>query len=1104
MKQYTILCIAATLFAAVSCSREMDIDPEGLGSGYELLLRTEIDGMATRATVPDVSDLQEDAVKTLDVYISGTFKGESSASVKGFHLNAGDHYDQTTGLWRVLPDWRAAKLVPGNDYKIYVAANSSKVKMSDDSATQDATATLADLGITSLEALGDAIEFDYNPSETNDDGGHYPFWGANDDDGVNPAWLGVHKKYTATENIASVDVKADRYFTHDKSFLMNGTLETFSPAASDGEITPVPAVTLTRAASKIQLNVTFDPGFLTKLASEKHRTLCGDPHWRFFNFAFNAPVFSDLDQSGSYDPTVSRFTSGADMIGYDGVSGNDLKYAENGEGKQSFSFSTYSYPLSWTAATAGEEAPAIIISVGYRDDSNTSISEADRPVTYQSYKIPVVDPEAGLYSLDRNYIYTVNANISSEGSLLVTDAYEVNAAYSILPWDDTSALPISGRDNSYIDVIPDAIAETTDVTDVILRGNGEQTFRLHVLKPDTKDFSIAYYGTSGATHADPFGQNGTPTNYPFTGSYTDEKGNVYDACATGAQVPYYFNLNGEVRNTIVDNGVPNPYVSNDNIQNCFVKDGNDIVIISTALPNKGVKYMKIRVFLTDKSTVYMDVNIRHYPTDAITSIEGRWSSRQSALLVAPEEYRITTDKVVHGPEDYTFTESEATRNAYDSYTGYKRWVWVECDKNTYDNKPEDERSVEIGVISQVTFKAHTSDGTVYGDPETDYEKHVDDYQPFFYKNGTNISYDVRVASSATLARTAIDEANAFRSSKNDESGSYVYYWGQGTAVRTGSQRNSAALVDYDYYYQEGSYYHSYQYPVRKRVYYTGPIYKYKKYYTITTSLNTSAPRWINWDNDLNASTYSGPSSNRTYYQGAKYWGGGIGTAKRYYAKIITDGAGTVSYTRPSTGTHGTVSVSGSSDAGDWCIYNGYQSGESVPNNLIPTKDSGNKNPYMFVLQQSETSGDFTIGRPILNPQTYLSDDNVVSPAFMIASQLAYETTGTGAPSSSYAALHCASYLEVAKDGTYYTGWRLPTRAEIQTMINYQGKSDGTAQLVPDLSVSGSDRVMDPVLFAKGYIALDGIWVLTNYGSSTAYSVRCVRDLTPEEIEMLNN
>lgn len=1094
MKHYIPIFIAAALFAAFSCSREIEIDPMEAETGYELLLRTEINGAATR-TAAD-SGQQEDVVESLDVYIYGTFKGDASAKVKGFHLNANNanDYNSGNGTWRVSPDWRSDDLVAGNSYMLYVAANSSKVKTADDAATDNANATqtLAAMEISTLQALSDAIEFDYNPSLTNLQGGHYPFWGANNDDGVNPAWLNVHKKYITAAFPTGQDVNPERYFTHEKTFLMNGTSSSFSPSSTDGPITVTP-VTLSRAASKITLEVSFDSGFLTKLNNEKHWTLVGAPQWRFVNFAFNTPIFNDLNQyqSDTYNPKVSVFTSGANLIGYGtSANGNDLIYSNN-----SFSFSTYTYPVTWTADTEVEEAPAIIISVGYRDDSNTSIDPAERPVTYRAYRIPVVDPNSGIYALTRNKIYSIAATIASEGSTLATDAYNINAAYEIIDWGlPTSSIPVSDRDNSYIDVIPDEITETTNVTDVIIRGNGEHTVRLHVLKPDTKNFSIAYYGTSGATYADPFGQSGTPapTDYPFSGTYTDEQGKTY-ACATGAQVPYYINLKGVLRNTL----------GGSNIQNCFLKDGDDLIIISTALPNKAVKYMKIRVFLDGYKTTagkYMDVNIRHYPTDYITSYEGQWSSRQSAAVVAG---KIQSNKVIAAPEDIwkdrntwdTDVQFSISKSEYDSWVGFKSYYWATAGWSAYSNAPDDERRILQNYrIDEVYYLSYKND------PNYHFEEYSGTYNGgAFYgqPSGTGSSSinPISEGLSTNYWQAASSEANAKVGVGTDDYPSPTYFWGT-DAHPTGSSDN------YDYRTTSNNNTIYWLYENRYYKYYETDLYKRKRYYHL--NINTDIETWPNWYYDY-AST--------SFKVGAYY---NLNTSpSSYMARIITDAKGSgyglittngnTQYRVITQFQNGDTSYSSlySGDIGDWCAFFGARTGGMTFAASKNNTDAG-KNRYMYVLQISESNSQFIIGKPNLGDDN-LSEDNVVSPAFMIASQLgSMNGSINGTYSEQWAALHCATYLEVSSDGTYYTGWRLPTEAEIKTMIQYQGNSNGTATLVSGSPVSGDDRVMEPVLTAKYYWALNGSKVPTNYGGqSNDITIRCVRDLTLQEIEALN-
>jgi hypothetical protein len=995
----------------------------------------------------------------LDVYIFGSFGDNASESVKGFHLNAAKDYNQTTGKWRITPDWRDEGLVPGRNYTLYVAANSSKVKTSDDSATTNATQTLAAMNITSLTALGNAIEFDYNPHECNykEDGttpdtGTKPFWGSHNDDGVNPAWLDVHKKYTSTENITTVNAKADRYFSHDKTFLMNGTSASFSLPESSSTALPVPEVILTRAAAKIQLNVTFDTDFLARLADEKDLKLYGAPQWRFFNFAFNTPIFDNLTQTESYDPTVSRFTSSANMIGYDGIAGNDLNYGD--DAGSSFSFSTYSYPLSWTAETAGEEAPAIIVSVAFLDTTlDDSLPVEDR-LEYHAYKIPVVDPDNTLYSLERNNLYIINATISSEGSTLVTDAYEIKAAYEIKDWgDDSSAFDISDRDNSYIDVIPDAIPETIDATDVILRGNGTQTVRLQVLKPGTKGYGIQYYTTTGASLTKPFGQDATALNAT---DYT-----------SSSPAAYYFNYEGKARTTIAVNGG-----SENNVQFSLTMDGEYLVITSESLANKAIKYAKIRVYLEGhKSEKYMDVNIRHIPTDAITALEGEWASRQSALyrLDTSDDNHIAEDKRIPGPEDYTYTTSSTfDRAVYDQLTCYKWTTWVACTEGEYESTPAADRRIATVPITKEEYLAHSTE-------EGYYETAPEEYLPtFLYYNGsTNV----------TNNQTA---AQDWTESNPGHSGDY-YYWGTNpsSSSQTLTEKQDCDWYTYTTSWGGYKYYTYYKYEHRYRKQYKGPQFQRLKFYYTTLTTPSSFPTWINWEVD------SGKTYNVSTMRGARYHNK---VSQNYYSRVY-DHAENKMY-----------------------AYNYYTSGTGSSDTINTTisKDSelsSTLNRRIYVIQFSESNSNYVIGRPIINEDTKLSDDHVVSPAFMIASQLGGTNTLPSSNTVSWAALHCASYMEVVHDEkdkpVYYSNWRLPTREEIDIIIRYQDKYAPGASTswasIEGNTITGESLALKAVLYAKQYIALDGSYIDSNYGGgSTLATVRCVRDLTPEEIEKLNN
>ena len=160
-----------------------------------------------------------------------------------------------------------------------------------------------------------------------------------------------------------------------------------------------------------------------------------------------------------------------------------------------------------------------------------------------------------------------------------------------------------------------------------------------------------------------------------------------------------------------------------------------------------------------------------------------------------------------------------------------------------------------------------------------------------------------------------------------------------------------------------------------------------------------------------------------------------------------------------------------------------------------------RNNRMYVLQLTSASDSYIIGYPRLSSATqtisgetityHSSNDNVISPAFMLCSHLG----NTNGKTSSFinAALHCALYKEVTVDGVEYTGWRLPTKQE----INYMLEKQGTTNQPSDIIVR--------ILPSKYYWTLDGSRAQnpsTTDSSDNTYT-RCVRDLTPEELAAIN-
>lgn len=183
------------------------------------------------------------------------------------------------------------------------------------------------------------------------------------------------------------------------------------------------------------------------------------------------------------------------------------------------------------------------------------------------------------------------------------------------------------------------------------------------------------------------------------------------------------------------------------------------------------------------------------------------------------------------------------------------------------------------------------------------------------------------------------------------------------------------------------------------------------------------------------------------------------------------------------------------EPGDTYIYGYYDEYDKKNKKYKATKYENNSikgqyNNRMYVVQITNTpqNSKYKIGHVTnIDPNTKQSQEDVVSPAFMLASQL-----GTVLPFDDGvdASEHCDKYIEVNTDGEKYTNWRLPTASEIGVITNYQ--------------YNKNQKVIDVVLAGGSYWALNGKEVKTNNGNSSTGYVRCVRDLSLEEVKALEN
>lgn len=182
-------------------------------------------------------------------------------------------------------------------------------------------------------------------------------------------------------------------------------------------------------------------------------------------------------------------------------------------------------------------------------------------------------------------------------------------------------------------------------------------------------------------------------------------------------------------------------------------------------------------------------------------------------------------------------------------------------------------------------------------------------------------------------------------------------------------------------------------------------------------------------------------------------------------------------------------------------YNGGYYAKYYKNSNIYTFQNDNLRNYnnnrMYIIQVSSTKDSkYNIAHPNINKSGYTNDE-VVSPAFMIASQL-------GAVYSSHfdqdkAKEHCITYREVKKENgkqVIYDGWRLPTKTEIQFIVDFQQESfkrNDNKEIKP----------IKPVLEGANYYTLNNKTVATGIESGDDAYVRCVRDLTPAEVDELD-
>lgn len=154
-----------------------------------------------------------------------------------------------------------------------------------------------------------------------------------------------------------------------------------------------------------------------------------------------------------------------------------------------------------------------------------------------------------------------------------------------------------------------------------------------------------------------------------------------------------------------------------------------------------------------------------------------------------------------------------------------------------------------------------------------------------------------------------------------------------------------------------------------------------------------------------------------------------------------------------------------------------------------TNDFEEKN-HLYTIQFSSNkyATDYTIAKPVVNNENK-SADNTVSPAYILASTAKGETK---VEDNQAARDYCKKYQEKATtykgESLELNGWRLPTKEEINRIYKL-GNED--------------KAISNQLLRGEYYWTLDGDKTVRNDNNpQNGTYVRCVHDLTPGEIELI--
>lgn len=1057
-----MLAVLALFTLTVSCVDPLEPVPNNQSSipGDALVFSPKVLGItpATKTTPGEV-DRGENAVTRLDVFVYKTTGGTVTFH-KHYTIGDGSAEIETDIDYLLEPNWRLYYTTT-DTYRIYAIANINANKLGNPVLPESPTEAQL-LGLTSESDATIAGQYGYTC---------YDIIRLKNPDGTSPA-------------AESLD-----HHIGSKLFLMDGKIDNWqvNPAAAKQYFTKEADLSypLSRAAAKFRVTLDFSDEFKARLGTPDadnlkfttvteyyyeedgvtpkgpkteriitigkiednadgqvyaNGTVTGGARVKFSNIL---KATYDIAPNGA-TPTAAELVAFRDANLWDSqnfyeFSSRTLRNAAdvNSGYKYPYTDTTYSYAFSWEPGQAAEKAPALAVSIVYTtyiqkynaDGTFDGEAESDGGVT-NYYRIPLVDiTKTGadaVNSIERNYYYQVDALINTMG----TSSTEI----------EPMKLKLNYRVIPW-PYAPDEVteAQTTQLqyfvaeTSYRLRGDGAASTQLQYFTPKSDPIE------TGSQY-----NKATPKIRNVKVYYNNQNGEKVDL----AQSTAAFDAAGGYTWSTTDGGE----VSISVVPARDKKGGGDFLVSSTSLANRSVRYIEFDAYVDfayDGGTVMeRHFVVTHFPLDNIQSIPGAWSSRwdgQPASGATTTYYRkkfyknsATVETVTQaqwaagvGNNNDDRRNANSPANAVNGY--YATGGSSTTERFRYDN-----------TFYVISIQGYYWDGLTF--TFTVNEPYGESSTRRFY------NYDYLVSSSVDDGYAVfnlwrynnyyhLEETREESYSPNGDDGSWSSYDGFEWEVCTQAQYNAAAAEN-------------------------------RKVETVKNHPGTGT--WVDWSRD-EGKTYNTANAKYTYdgsaYQAKVYYNG------RVYPINVTrsGGTGNRSYTYNRSTSY--------NNANDWSCYwtDGTWGSQNSTMNLT--------NNHMYIIQISKAESGVILGRPRIN-NAYQSQDNVVSPAFMIASQLgAVSTFDSGAD----AATHCHTYMEVAENGYRFVGWRLPTASELAYIVGYQGNEDIT-----------SSGVFEPVITGISYYTLDGQVTNTYYPGATGTNrVRCVRDLTPAEVIELN-